>query len=259
MFRTLAMQSRRPDRVILYIPRQYRRWPDFDGPPPALPDGVELRIVDEDFGPATKILPAVREFAGQPVDLLLCDDDGLYPRNWAARFESQGRKRPGMAIAGDGFEVGGLLPDARKGLLTPRAMRTWRKADLAYQARLMHWAMLQRLTGKPGLKPRRHAHIRSGYVDIFEGYAGVLVRPEFFDEEAFVIPDVCRHVDDVWLSGMLARRGIPIWLDAGQQTVQTTEAELAEPLVNMVVGGFGRLDINRQAAEHLRKTFAIWT
>ena len=49
------------DQVNLYIPKHYRRFPDYDGTLPDLPDGVTIRVVDEDFGPASKVLHAVRE------------------------------------------------------------------------------------------------------------------------------------------------------------------------------------------------------
>jgi len=39
---SLLAQSRRPDRVLVTIPKRYRRFPDWDGRPPDLPDGVEL-------------------------------------------------------------------------------------------------------------------------------------------------------------------------------------------------------------------------
>jgi hypothetical protein len=52
--------------------------------------------------------------------------------------------------------------------------------------------------------------LKSGYIDILEGWDGVVVRPEFFDDFAWQIPDILWTVDDVWLSGCLERQGIPI-------------------------------------------------
>jgi len=52
--------------------------------------------------------------------------------------------------------------------------------------------------------------LKSGYIDILEGWGGVVFRPEFFDDFAWQIPDILWTVDDVWLSGCLERQGIPI-------------------------------------------------
>ncbi len=67
---SLLSQTVRPERVILYLSRHYRRFPDWDGALPEVPEGVEIRLVEEDYGPATKLLPALKEFAGQDVDIL---------------------------------------------------------------------------------------------------------------------------------------------------------------------------------------------
>ena len=47
---------------------------------------------------------------------------------------------------------------------------------------------------------------KAGFADILQGLGGVVVRPDFFDDEAFDIPDILWAVDDVWLSGMLEPR-----------------------------------------------------
>ena len=43
------------------------------------------------------------------------------------------------------------------------------------------------------------------------GVGGAVVRPEFFDDVAYDIPEEAWAVDDVWLSAQLARRGIAIY------------------------------------------------
>ena len=58
--RSLVAQRSRPEAVELYIPRSYRRFPDWGGGLPEVPEGVRIVRVDEDLGPATKILPAAR-------------------------------------------------------------------------------------------------------------------------------------------------------------------------------------------------------
>jgi hypothetical protein len=53
---------------------------------------------------------------------------------------------------------------------------------------------------------------------------GAVIRPEFFDDTAHKIPGVLWAVDDVWLSGLLAAKGIPIWLPKGIEMPETTAA-----------------------------------
>ena len=48
--------------INLYIPQSYKRFVYAESDLPKLPKGVNLRVVDEDLGPATKILPACREY-----------------------------------------------------------------------------------------------------------------------------------------------------------------------------------------------------
>ena len=82
---SLAVQKH-VDKTLMYIPRQYRRFPDWDGSLPKVPANIEIRRCDHDYGPATKILPAAGDFKDQGVQLLFCDDDHIYPEGWAEKF-----------------------------------------------------------------------------------------------------------------------------------------------------------------------------
>ena len=220
-----------------------------------MPEGVEIRRCAEDLGPATKILPAARAYRGQDVPLLLCDDDRAYPPDWTRGFVRAARGRDGMCIARLGFDAAQVTGVAARAPVLPRARRRWRVTDADFQARLL-WRRLRHGAAAP--EPGRRVFRRSGHVDIFEGCAGALLRPDFFDDTAFDIPAVAWAVDDVWLSGMLARRDIPIWLAANTREPELTEAEPQAPLVTSVVAGNGRAAANRAAVAHLQKTFGIW-
>ncbi len=67
---SLLRQKSRPEAVELWIPHSYRRFPQWGGGLPDVPEGVTLRRVDVDYGPATKVLPALRERRGQAVEIL---------------------------------------------------------------------------------------------------------------------------------------------------------------------------------------------
>lgn len=85
----LLAQDPAPDRVILALPREFRRFPGAVVPP-ALPRGVDIIWSDRDYGPATKAIVAARALAGSGSGskLIYCDDDWLYPAGWAAALMS---------------------------------------------------------------------------------------------------------------------------------------------------------------------------
>lgn len=114
------------------------------------------------------------------------------------------------------------------------------------------------IRGRPQPVPTRRAHLRSGYVDIVLGYGGVLIRPDFFDDDAYDIPWELRSVDDVWLSGMMGKNGVPIWLDAGHRHIPAAEADLHDPLHAATHAGMGRHDANRRCIDYMRDRYGIW-
>lgn len=239
--RSILNQKRPPDQVRLYIPQHYRRFPDWDGALPQVPQGVCIVRSDTDFGPATKILPAVREFRGQPVELLLCDDDRLYDRDWTTRFLAARQQHPDCVIV----EAGRFVP-GHAGTALPRA--TERRKDWRYRA--------GRLATLGLVKPK--AWTASGHVDVFKGYGGAMMRPDFMPERAFQIPDLLWTVDDPWLSGCLALNRVGIWLNA--QGVHPAERRIArrDALLNFSLRGSGRGDANKACFSWFQDNLQIW-
>jgi len=56
----ILKQDRAADEIHLYIPKCYRRFPEHAFCLPAVPDGVLVKVVDDDLGPATKVLPCAK-------------------------------------------------------------------------------------------------------------------------------------------------------------------------------------------------------
>ncbi|MDX5351404.1 MAG: glycosyltransferase family 2 protein, partial [Paracoccaceae bacterium] len=215
---SLVRQRSRPEAVELYIPRSYRRFPQWGGGLPDVPEGVKIVRVDEDLGPATKILPAARKWRGQAVELLYVDDDHHYAPNWAERFLAVRREHPDAAVCAAATSLERMGRPWCAPRAEPRAiMAPGFPEQLGFHLRRLGKAVGGRFLPSPTGQPRLLAQFRkldrSGYADIAEGYAGVALRPDFLDEEAFIIPPVIWSVDDVWLSGHLARRGIAIWAE----------------------------------------------
>ena len=254
-----SIAAQKADKVCLYIPHKYRRFPDWDGVLPKVPTGIEIRRTELDLGPATKVLPAARDFTNEDVDLLFCDDDHIYSDGWAASFQPIKARHPDCIIAQGGWQADAYADASVDRDLQPRAQRRWRVTDLEFQLKYLwqdirNWKVRKDLTGPP-----RRVFKTSGYIDVFEGYAGVLVSPCMFDHSFYEIPPVLWGVDDVWLSGKLTLKGYPIWLEGGLLDPQQAESERHAPLAKSVVDGANRVNANRTGVEYFQTNHGIWT
>lgn len=236
---SILRQKRRADRVIVYIPKTYRRAEFGSYTIPDVPAGIEVRVCEHDYGPATKILPAVLEFAGRDVRIVYCDDDQVYDPDWLERLVEASVRHPGECIADRGFRVAKF--DARRKFKQP-------------QFRLLKWASL-------GLwQPlRKFDTRREDTVDLAMGFGGVLVRPEYFTADAFHIPDVLWTVDDVWLSGQLALNGIRIRQASGRRESANSPAADLVSLFKSTIEGHDRTSANQQCVEYFRRNHGIWS
>lgn len=237
-FASILEQSRRADRVILYLPKAYRRT-EFGGyQVPAVPAGVEVRIGERDYGPATKVLPALQEFAGTDSTIIYCDDDQIYDRDWIARLVEAREAFPGACIADRGLRVAKL--DART-----------RPKDIGYR--------LKRLASFGVWHPMKKLDAGMGEaVDIAMGFGGVLVRPSFFRDSVFDIPDVLWTVDDIWLSGQMAINGVTIRQASGTRMSANAEAADMASLLEAEIEGYGRNAANMACVDYFRRHHGIW-
>ncbi|MDF0596170.1 glycosyltransferase family 2 protein [Psychromarinibacter halotolerans] len=254
----LLRQDAQIDAIQLHIPWKYRRFPDWDGVLPDVPKGVEIVRVEEDLGPATKVLFAAQAHRGQDVDIILCDDDRRYKPHWAQTYIDARRDHPDCCLAIAGFEADRYGQSQMKNRIQPRAKRRSRGMDWGFQLKMAWEFLFPPVERKYLREPTRRLFRQSGYVDCFEGFAGAMVRPEFFDDEAFDIPPVVWTVDDVWLSGHLARMNVPIWIIAGQHDTQHTPAGISDALYMAEIEGADRDEANKRCIAYLRDTYGIW-
>lgn len=243
---SLKRQSLPADEIRVNIPLRYRRFPDWDGRLPQVPAGVRIVRTDDDFGPASKVLPTVHDLRGQAVDILFCDDDMLLAPEWHARFKADRILRPDAALVAVGKQIADIPEAARPPSRLPRA----RRRSKAFAYRLLRAATLTMY------KP--HPFIASGYVDLLCGFGGVMVRPEFFDAEVFDIPEVLWSVDDPWLSGHLERRGVPIWLNHRHRMPRPGQSSRRDALLHLVVDGHDRGAADRAVIRHMREHYGTW-
>lgn len=239
---SLRAQTAKIDGIILWIPKTYRR-SDFKGYSiPKMPSGVEVRQCDEDFGPATKILPACQAFAGQVVRLIYCDDDELYFPNWASTLIEGSERHPEACVAINGLSVASV--------------------DYEFNIRSARYRMLNALSlssyGRFYRKRHRPARPGVGPVDICQGFGGVLVRPEFFGPEVYNIPDVLWTVDDLWLSGHLATRGVPIQRVSPYKLCGKSDLARVHDLTNYSYKSHNRITADHRCVEYYRQNYGVW-
>jgi hypothetical protein len=176
--KSLLDQTVRVDGIRLNLPQRSRREncpytipPHLDGVPP-----IQLASCDKDWGPITKLLPTVQDFEDRPdAKIIIVDDDTIYPRTMVEALTTCSETLPDSAICMRGWK----LP------------KDYRHCDRRYiQASGVHSATP---------------------VAIMQGASGFLVKPRFFeggvlhDEQA---PDEAFFVDDILVSGTLARVGV---------------------------------------------------
>lgn len=100
--------------------------------------------------------------------------------------------------------------------------------------------------------------MRASYADITTSYGAVLVRPDFPYDDAYDIPPVLWSVDDVWLSGQMAKTGVPIWCGHGFIEPPTTDASEVDALYASVLDAAGRHEANTACVRYMQGTCKIW-
>lgn len=258
VLQSLLRQTAEIDEIRLYVPRRFRRFPCSDGQLPKVPSGVRVIPVDEDFGPASKVLHAARDLSGHSVPILFCDDDRLYSSNWAEGLLAAHRKRPKECIATIGRDLHDVMPEAPAKTAADRAKVGKQYPDPVYRMRRLRQQWRERSVQPKAAKPPRRLVARAGYVDLLQGYAGALVRADFFDAACFDIPPDVWMVDDIWLSGHLARRGVPIWLPRRCDICLRAGNDPVEALREARFEGADRDASNRRAIAHFQDRYGIW-
>lgn len=254
--KSLTSQKGRIDEIRLYVPRHYRRFPDYDGSLPEVPDGVTVIRADEDLGPATKVLFAAKDLRGKPAQILFCDDDVIFRPTWANELFAEQERRPDACVA----LWGKFLPPGYRSLPSRRPLAQFppRHRSFAFRTRHFFQRLLGSITGRDVPRATRSAVSQAGYADLILGVGGVVIRPDFFDDEALAIPPVLWSVDDIWLSGMLAKKNVPIWLPAGLAKPGAAKASEIDSLQDTEIEGAGRKEANRRCIEYMRERFNIW-
>lgn len=185
--KSLLNQSVRPAAIRINVPHESRR----EGVPYVIPEWLKrLRSVTivrcDDYGPATKLIPALRD-AGPDQGLLVVDDDRVYHPHFVEQMTARAAGHPDVAVAASGWDAPGDLVDRPTTLMAT-------------------------LRGRAPAPIKCTRVRREREVDIFQGLSGYVVRPRFFDLDAIVnytqAPEAAFFADDVWISAHCGARKI---------------------------------------------------
>jgi len=238
---SILKQEYPPTKVQLYIPIKYRREDVGEVDESHLPHGCEIIRCSEDFGPATKILPAVIKHRGSKVALVYCDDDRIYDKNWLKRLVEASDQYPESVIAEEAMNSKARLNTIY-----------WRQRKILYKfLRIFTFGIW-----------KHNRFIKDEKPNIAEGYGGVLVKPHFFNEEVFDIPDILWTVDDIWLSGMLAVSNHKIKKTIRQSFEGSKPSDndvytQSSSLKILIYKGYDRLASDKKCIEYMIKNFGV--
>lgn len=177
--KSLLDQTVRVDGIRLNLPSRSRRENCAYAVPLYFKTCRPLELVNcpIDHGPITKLLPTVVDFQNIPeTKIIVVDDDTIYPKTMVEALTSASEELPESAIC----------------------MRGWRLPPQNRHSQRRYVQASQTST------PTR--------VEIMQGASGFLVKPGFFQNgilEDQSAPPEAFFVDDILVSGVLARQNIP--------------------------------------------------
>jgi len=255
---SLINQKRRADEIHIYIPKTYRRFPEHSFSIPDVPEGVYIKIIDHDYGPATKALPCAKAYRGTNTRIIYGDDDRFADTSWLDNMLKCTDERPEDVIVSSGMTLENYGLTIKNQLFVPRAKRAKVKYDFDYLLRRFGQSFLEIITNKSRIKPARCNYSSSGYVDIALGVGGVSVSPDFFDDICFEIPEILWPEDDVWLSGNYLRQGIGIWAGNKIRFPVDSGASNTSALAHTIVNGKDRNDTAFDGILYMQESYDIW-
>ena len=188
---SLTDQSVLPEKIIINLPRYFKRdktnyeIPQYIHEHPL----IELNWIEEDMGPATKLLPTISRYEKQPERLIIVvDDDQIYPRDLVSNYVENEKLLPDVAMTLSGWTVPRSFDHADKKQQYGGIVRFYR-------------------TDNSVNKPEQ--------VDCLQGAASFAVKPKFFNKNVYDFanaPGEAFFVDDIWISGNLALTKTPVYV-----------------------------------------------
>ena len=178
--KSLLIQKRLPKKIVLNLPFKTHVSKKEYHIPVWLSklNSVQINRIETDYGPASKFIPTL-EAHPDDQQILVVDDDHLYPPTFIQDFEKASEKYPDYILTGSGWDVPEDLVD--------------RDTTIAMN--------LLRIPPAP-IKGSQIKKIKK--TDIIQGYSGYLIKGRFFDLQTLKdFPEdqpILRLVDDIWIS-----------------------------------------------------------
>ena len=243
---SLLNQSYPVDKINVYLPKYYKRFDYHLKKIPTVPKGVNVKITKKDFGPATKLLPALQENWNKKTRIIFLTMIEYMMKVWCLGL-LQSVVKPDCIIAEEGRDIKDISDFNWQGSDLPRA-------TLINKNFLYRWC---RLLSMGRWKPRKNAS--SGYVDTLAGYGGVMVLPHYFTNQIFDVPEVAWMVDDIWISGQLALNKKKIWVTDSSVKSKTSRGSKLDALGDVQDENRARRNANNAAIKYFRDTHKIWS
>ncbi|CAF4070079.1 unnamed protein product [Rotaria sp. Silwood2] len=168
---------------------------------------VRILLEREDYGPATKFLPIIKEFQSTSQAIMVCDDDFYYHPFTVATLDEYSNKFPNSIIGFRGWR-------GKKNFFQKDSVN---KQD--YLVICFNFLVREDLIWGVGGKYEMAYHIiQSHYISevyrvgVVTANSAYLIRPLFFDNHIYLyfnqVPNDIRRVDDIWLNGQASIRNI---------------------------------------------------
>ncbi len=122
MINSILDQSRRPDLFLLNIPEEFARTGEMYNVPKYIRKSLTVNRIAVDYGPATKIVPAVlylREHADiydpEYTRIIYLDDDIAYPKKMVDTYEKTIAPNDNNVWTSTGFDFVNMFLDGKRG------------------------------------------------------------------------------------------------------------------------------------------------
>jgi hypothetical protein len=224
---SLLKQTRPPDEIVLAIPefsvREQRPYvvPKYISRLPR----VRVLHCAEDWGPATKFIGAIQDelATGRENSLIMVvDDDRLYPHDALETYLYYSEQLPNAALCFRGAAMPSTLD--------------WDDAKMIHARDLR--------------EPRP--------VAVITGCGSYLVQPRFFDQSLWdysEAPSVAFHIDDIWISAWLSRRGVKRYVVPGSAVMRSVRRQRRTVSLNKIPG---RQKLNNETIAFFRDTWDVF-
>lgn len=225
---SLLKQTRPPDEIVLAIPefsvRECRPYvvPKYISRLPR----VRVLRCHKDWGPATKFIAVIQDelAAGRENTLIMVvDDDRLYPRDALETYLSYSEQLPNAALC---FR-GAAMPSS------------------------LDWDDAKMIRARDLREPRP--------VAVITGCGSYLIQPRFFDESLWdysVAPQIAFHIDDIWISGWLSRRGVKRYVVPASAMMRSVLRQRWTVSLNKIPG---RQKLNNEIIAFFRDAWDVFT